>query len=47
MQEYFETITAPRKEMIVIPGGGRNVATTMSAEFLKLLVDRVKPLASF
>jgi pimeloyl-ACP methyl ester carboxylesterase len=46
VREYFESISAPRKEMVMIPGGGHNVATTLSVEFLKLLVDRVKPLAS-
>jgi pimeloyl-ACP methyl ester carboxylesterase len=46
VREYFESISSPRKEMVIIPGGGHNVAITMSVEFLKLLVDRVKPLAS-
>jgi pimeloyl-ACP methyl ester carboxylesterase len=45
VREYFDTIISPRKEMVIIPGGGHNVAITMSGEFLKLLVDRVKPLA--
>ena len=45
VRDYFETIRSPEKEMVVIPGGGHNVATTMSGEFLKLPVDRVKPLS--
>ena len=45
VREYLDTIISPRKEMVIIPGGGHNVAITMSREFLKLLVDRVKPLA--
>ena len=46
VRDYFESISSPKKELIIIPGGGHNVATTMSVEFLKLLIDRVKPLAS-
>ncbi len=45
VRDYFETIRSPEKEMVVIPGGGHNVAMTMSGEFLKLPVDRVKPLS--
>jgi pimeloyl-ACP methyl ester carboxylesterase len=45
VREYFDSIAAPRKGMIVIPGGGHNVATTRSADFLALLDRYVRPLA--
>jgi pimeloyl-ACP methyl ester carboxylesterase len=46
VRDYFESISAPRKEMTVIPNAGHNVMTTRSDEFLKLLRDRVRPLVS-
>lgn len=45
VQDYFNRIVAPRKELVLIPGGGHSVMASKSDEFLKLLVDRVKPLA--
>ena len=45
VREYFDTISAPRKQMVVIPGGGHNVASTKSDKFLKLLLEYVRPLA--
>jgi pimeloyl-ACP methyl ester carboxylesterase len=45
VREYFESIAAPRKAMILIPSGGHNVATTRSADFLALLDRYVRPFA--
>ncbi len=43
-QEYFGTIQAPHKEMVLLKGGGHLTMITMPEEFLKELVDRVHPL---
>jgi pimeloyl-ACP methyl ester carboxylesterase len=45
VQDYVERMTAPRKELVVIPNAGHNVMATRSDEFLRLLLDRVRPLA--
>jgi pimeloyl-ACP methyl ester carboxylesterase len=45
VQDYVERIRAPRKELVLIPNTGHNVMATNSDEFLKLLIDRVRPLA--
>jgi pimeloyl-ACP methyl ester carboxylesterase len=39
-------ITAPRKELVLIPGAGHNAIATRSDEFLALLIQRVRPLAT-
>jgi pimeloyl-ACP methyl ester carboxylesterase len=45
VRAYVDTITAPRKELVLIPNAGHNVMATRSDEFLRLLVQRVRPLA--
>jgi hypothetical protein len=45
VREYFDGIAAPQKAMLVIPGGGHNVATARSGQFLALLDVYVRPLA--
>jgi pimeloyl-ACP methyl ester carboxylesterase len=44
VKTYVERVTAPRKELVLIPNGGHNVMTLKSDEFLDLLVQRVRPL---
>jgi pimeloyl-ACP methyl ester carboxylesterase len=44
-QEYFATLNAPHKEMIVLPGGGHFAVWSMAEAFRKELVLRVRPLA--
>jgi pimeloyl-ACP methyl ester carboxylesterase len=46
VQAYVESITAPQKQLVLIPDGGHNVMVTKSDEFLSLLVQRVRPLAT-
>jgi len=45
VRDYVAAITAPRKALVLIPNAGHNVMATRSDEFLKLLLDRVRPLA--
>lgn len=45
VREHFQQVTAPRKALIVFPGGGHNAFYFMSACFLHELVTRVRPLA--
>lgn len=45
VREYIDRITSPRKELVLIPNAGHNVIATRSDEFLKLLVEKVRPLA--
>jgi pimeloyl-ACP methyl ester carboxylesterase len=45
VNEYLNQITAPRKELILIPGGGHNAFYFFSDRFLHELVSRVRPLA--
>jgi pimeloyl-ACP methyl ester carboxylesterase len=42
---YVDSITAPQKRLVVIPGAGHNVMSTQSDAFLTLLVQYVRPLA--
>ena len=44
--KYVESIHAPQKQFVLIPGAGHLAMTTNSDEFLKLLVERVRPLAT-
>jgi pimeloyl-ACP methyl ester carboxylesterase len=44
--KYVESIRAPQKQFVLIPGAGHLAMTTKSEEFLKLLVERVRPLAA-
>ena len=43
--EYMNAISAPRKELVVIPGGGHNAFILHSGRFLDELNARVRPLA--
>jgi len=45
VREYVDSITAPRRELVLIANAGHNVIGTRSDEFLKLLIERVRPLA--
>jgi pimeloyl-ACP methyl ester carboxylesterase len=42
--EYVGSITAPRKDFVLIPNAGHNALATRSDEFLKVLLERVRPL---
>lgn len=44
-RSYVESITAPRKEFLTIPGAGHFAVFVKSDEFLKELNARVRPLA--
>jgi pimeloyl-ACP methyl ester carboxylesterase len=44
VEAYVESITAPQKQLVLIPDGGHNVMVTKSDQFLSLLVERVRPL---
>jgi pimeloyl-ACP methyl ester carboxylesterase len=44
-KSYVDSITAPRKVFVAIPGAGHFAVFTKSDEFLKELVKRVRPLA--
>ena len=43
-REYFDTIQAPRKEMVMFEGAGHFAVWSMRDEFLKELDRRVRPL---
>jgi pimeloyl-ACP methyl ester carboxylesterase len=43
-KQYFDTIEAPRKEFVVLDGGGHSALLTMPDRFLTELVARVRPL---
>jgi pimeloyl-ACP methyl ester carboxylesterase len=45
VQEYVDGITAPQKQIVLISGAGHDAIITKSGEFLRLLVQRVRPLA--
>ncbi len=45
VQEVFPSLTAPRKELVLVPGGGHSVVFALSTKFLEVLVSRVRPLA--
>jgi pimeloyl-ACP methyl ester carboxylesterase len=45
VKEYFDSITAPHKELVLIHSAGHNAIATKSEEFLSLLVQHVRPLA--
>jgi pimeloyl-ACP methyl ester carboxylesterase len=44
-KKYLDSISAPRKDFVVIPGEGHFAAFIKSDEFLKDLIARVQPLA--
>jgi pimeloyl-ACP methyl ester carboxylesterase len=43
---YVDGITAPQKQFVVIAGAGHTALNTKSDEFLKLLDQWVRPLAT-
>lgn len=45
VRDYIDAITAPQKELILIPNAGHNIIATRSDEFLKLLREHVRPVA--
>jgi len=45
-KEYFDQINAPRKEFVLLEGGGHFAVWTMPSRFLQGLVARVRPLAN-
>lgn len=44
--EYMAAITAPRKALVVLPGGGHNAFIFYSQRFLEELNSQVRPLAT-
>jgi pimeloyl-ACP methyl ester carboxylesterase len=44
VRDYVDSITAPRKDLVLIPNAGHNAIATRSDAFLKLLLERVRPL---
>lgn len=44
-EEYFKSIKAPHKEMVLLEGGGHFAFLSMPDRFLKDLVNRVRPYA--
>jgi pimeloyl-ACP methyl ester carboxylesterase len=44
-EDYFKTIQAPHKEMVLLEGGGHFAFLGMSGRFLQELVTRVRPYA--
>lgn len=45
-EEYFKTIRAPHKEMVLLEGGGHFAFLSMAGRFLKELDTRVRPYAT-
>jgi pimeloyl-ACP methyl ester carboxylesterase len=45
VRAYVDSITAPRKRLVLITNAGHNAMVTKSDEFLSLLVQLVRPLA--
>jgi pimeloyl-ACP methyl ester carboxylesterase len=46
VRDYIARITAPHKELVLIPNAGHSAMVTRSDEFLKLLLELVRPLAT-
>jgi pimeloyl-ACP methyl ester carboxylesterase len=46
VRPYIDSIRAPHKELVLLPDAGHNAIVTKSREFLRLLLERVRPLAS-
>jgi pimeloyl-ACP methyl ester carboxylesterase len=44
-EEYFQTLNAPRKELVLLKGGGHFAVWSMADKFREELVNRVRPLA--
>ncbi len=45
VEEYFQRLSAPSKQLVTFPGGGHNCFYYMSGRFLQQLQARVRPLA--
>jgi pimeloyl-ACP methyl ester carboxylesterase len=45
VRAYVDSLTAPKKQFVLIANAGHNAMATKSDEFLSLLVQRVRPLA--
>ena len=45
-EDYFKTINAPHKKMVLLEGGGHFAFLSMSDRFLKELVTLVRPHAT-
>lgn len=45
-RDYFDRIHAPSKEFVSIEGGGHNAIGSSRRAFLRILVDKVSPLAT-
>lgn len=45
-QDYFNTIDAPHKELVLLEGGGHFAFLSMAGKFLEELVNRVRPMAT-
>jgi pimeloyl-ACP methyl ester carboxylesterase len=45
VRAYVDSITAPRKRLVLITNAGHNAMVTKSDEFLSLLVQLARPLA--
>jgi len=43
VREYLDSISAPHKELVLIPNAGHNAVASRSDAFLKLLLERVRP----
>jgi pimeloyl-ACP methyl ester carboxylesterase len=46
VRPYIDSIRAPHKELVLLSDAGHNAIVTKSREFLRLLLERVRPLAS-
>lgn len=44
-EEYIQTLNAPRKELVLLKGGGHFAVWSMADKFREELVNRVRPLA--
>jgi pimeloyl-ACP methyl ester carboxylesterase len=45
VKEYVDRVTAPHKQLVLIADAGHNVMVTKRHEFLRLLIQYVRPLA--
>ena len=43
---YFDSLQAPSKAFVIIPGGGHSAVFAMPDEFRKVLLKDVRPLAT-
>ena len=46
LKPWFDSLRAPQKQLVLIADAGHNAINTRRAEFLRLLVERVRPLAT-